>query len=97
VTSAEAEGGTHFGRLLNRLRRTPSSPDPGPSAPGDVTEQIRGLESRVEHLEQLIEGLQDSVHRELTRSRNAIRRLEQRTDPAELARALDQYRREHGV
>jgi hypothetical protein len=48
-------------------------------------------------LEALVEGLQDSVHREAARHDKEMRALEARTQPSEVARTLERYSREHGV
>jgi hypothetical protein len=48
-------------------------------------------------LEQLVEGLQDSVHREALRQRKRIAELEARVDPAALSKALSKDARERGL
>jgi hypothetical protein len=57
----------------------------------------RALEERVGHLEQLVEGLQDSVHREARRQGKRIAELEARIDPAALSKALSKDARERGL
>jgi len=59
--------------------------------------ELRALEARVAHLEQLVEGLQDSVHREFTRTGKRISDLEARIEPAALGRALSDDARERGL
>jgi uncharacterized coiled-coil DUF342 family protein len=59
--------------------------------------ELRALETRIRHLEQLVEGLQDSVHRESTRASKRISDLEARIDPAALGRALSEDARERGL
>lgn len=51
----------------------------------------------MEYLEALVEGLQDSVHREGVRREREIRELGRKTSPAEIARALDRHARERGL
>ncbi len=58
---------------------------------------IRALEERVAALEQLVEGLQDSVHRETLRQGKRIAELEARIHPAALSKALSQDARERGL
>lgn len=58
---------------------------------------IRALEERVAHLEQLVEGLQDAVHREALRQGKRIGELEARIHPAALGRALSKDARERGL
>lgn len=71
-------------------RAAPSTPAPG-------QDELRALEARVAHLEQLVEGLQDSVHRESTRLSERIGELEARIQPATLAKSLSQDARERGL
>jgi uncharacterized coiled-coil protein SlyX len=80
--------------VLDRLaritrRRTKKAPVPA--------EQLAMLERRVAHLETMIEGLQDSVHREITRTNDQIDRLRKRTEPGELSRALSEEARSRGL
>ena len=65
------------------------------SGPG--RDSVRALEARVTHLEQLVEGLQDSVHRESTRLTKRIGELEARVHPAALGKALSEDARERGL
>lgn len=60
-------------------------------------DELHALEVRITHLEQLVQGLQDSVHRESTRQRERIAELEARIQPAALARALSEDARERGL
>jgi uncharacterized coiled-coil protein SlyX len=60
-------------------------------------ERIEDLEKRVSHLETMIEGLQDAVHREITRTNDQIDLLRKRTEPAELSRALSEDARHRGL
>ena len=48
-------------------------------------------------MEALVQGLQDSVHRESTRQSKRIAELEARIDPAALHRALSEDARERGL
>jgi hypothetical protein len=60
-------------------------------------DQLRLLEARVEHLETLVQGLQDSVHRESSRHARRIAELEARTQPEALGRALSDDARARGL
>jgi uncharacterized coiled-coil protein SlyX len=73
--------------VLERLRRWRSA-DGG---------RIEALERRVSHLESLLEGLQDAVHRDAVRRDHEAARLERKTEPDELARALDRDARRRGL
>jgi len=63
----------------------------------DQERRIGALEQRMDRLEALLEGLQDSIHREITRQEKTIAALNARTQPPELARALSKYSRERGL
>jgi hypothetical protein len=87
---------------IRRMRRTDSTPDvlthltgapPAESGAGP----LGSLEQRVSHLEQLVQGLQDSVHRETHRQERRLAELEARLDPAALAAALSKNARERGL
>ena len=67
------------------------------SASSSEQGELRALEARIAHLEQLLEGLQDSVHRESARLRKRIGELEARIEPAALGRALSQDARKRGL
>ena len=60
-------------------------------------ERIRALEDRVRYLETLLEGLQDSVHRESVRREKQIGELEAKTEPGAITRALSREARERGI
>jgi hypothetical protein len=60
-------------------------------------DELRALEGRITHLEQLLEGLQDSVHRESSRLDKRVAEVEARIHPAALGRALSDDARERGL
>ena len=70
-----------------RFRRSKKTPD----------DRIASLEARVSHLEAMIEGLQDSVHRETIRSKERLDELERKIEPSELSRRLSKDARERGL
>jgi hypothetical protein len=55
------------------------------------------LERRVSHLEELLEGLQDALHRDSMRRDEDTARLQRRTAPQEMARALSEDARRRGL
>lgn len=75
-----------------------AKPETGPDA-DEVDDQTRlkELERRVQELEALLEALQDSVHREMSRQGKEIDALIAKTQAPEMARALGRYSREHGL
>jgi hypothetical protein len=71
-----------------RLQAPAANPDPA---------QIESLELRVAHLERLLEGFQDSVHRESLRVGKRVSDLEAQIQPDVLGAALDKSARERGL
>ena len=63
----------------------------------DAADPVKALEQRVSHLEAMIEGLQDAVHRESKRTNEQLDDLRRRTEPSELRRALSRDARERGL
>jgi hypothetical protein len=59
--------------------------------------RIATLEARVEHQEAALEGFQDAVYRQSVLEGRRIAELGRRTAPHEMARALSQDARRHGV
>ena len=57
----------------------------------------RSLEERVAHLESMIEGLQDAVHRDSVRTDARLEEMRKQLEPAELSRALSAERRRRGT
>ena len=78
--------------LRARLRRLAQSRRP--AQPRDDLERLRG---RLEHLEALVEGLQDAVHRDSVRHEERIAEIERRTHPDALAKALSDDARRRGL
>ncbi len=60
-------------------------------------DRIRALEGRVAHLERLLEGLQDSVHRESERHEKLIAELKTQIQPAAMGAALAKDARSRGL
>jgi flagellar motility protein MotE (MotC chaperone) len=74
----------------------PTSPSSA-SALQPVSDQVAELRNRVAHLEQLVQGLQDSVHRASQRQDDRLSEIEKRLDPAVIAAALSQDARDRGL
>jgi hypothetical protein len=68
-----------------------------PAAAGTADDTVRALERRVEHLEHLLEGLQDSVHREFERHDDLIAKLQNEIEPAALGASLAEDARNRGL
>jgi hypothetical protein len=74
------------------------SAQPVQAQPGvDWELRITKLEARVEHLDAALEGLQDAVYRQSVLEHRHIAELGRRTEPHEMARALSEDARRHGV
>jgi hypothetical protein len=84
---------------IRQMRRTADSSGKAPrsTAPQDDTAALEALRTRVAHLEQLVEGLQDSVHRESERHSKRITELETRMEPAAISVALSKDARDRGL
>lgn len=84
---------------IRQMRRVAAKADPPATsaAGGPEPDAMRALETRVKHLEQLVQGLQDSVHRESTRQSKRLAELEARVNPVALQKALSEDARERGL
>ncbi len=87
-----------MGRIRQIRRGSPDAGEPALSTTGGPgQDEPQALEARVAHLEQLVQGLQDSVHRESKRLSKRIGELEARVQPAALGRALNEDARRRGL
>jgi uncharacterized coiled-coil protein SlyX len=95
MTGGEREGLIARIRQVRRLAqvrdRLPAVVDAG------HTDRVRGLEARVAHLEQMVEGLQDSVHREAERHEKLLAEIQAQIQPAAMSAALAEHSRDRGL
>ena len=84
-----------FRQLRRGSAQTGGAAEPPTTDPGH--DELRVLEARIAHLEQLVQGLQDSVHRESTRLSKRIGEVEARIQPAALSRTLSDDARDRGL
>ena len=89
-------------RLIARIRQirrasAEANEQVPPSTNGPGRDELRALEARIAHLEQVVQGLQDSVHRESTRLSKRMGELEARTQPAALGKAMSEDARQRGL
>jgi TolA-binding protein len=95
MTASDREG------LIARIRqiRRPVTARERPSSDADdlQPDQLRSLEGRVAHLEQLLQGLQDSVHRESERHARMITELQNQVQPDAMGAALAENVRNRGL
>jgi hypothetical protein len=87
---------------IGQIRRALAPPDrsqPGPTMPSGEPDpgRLHAMEARIAHLEQLVQGLQDSVYREAQRHDKWLSELEAQLDPQALAAALSKNARERGI
>jgi hypothetical protein len=95
MTGGEREG------LIARIRqvRRPTTARDRPNVEGDASqnERMRSLEKRVAHLERMVEGLQDSVHRESDRHNKLIAEIQAQIEPGAMGAALADDARTRGL
>ncbi|MEO6859844.1 MAG: hypothetical protein ABI323_14880 [Solirubrobacteraceae bacterium] len=83
---------------IRQIRRVLAPPDVlTPLRPNLGGDPKADLEARVAHLEQMVQGLQDSVYREAQRQEKRVTELEARLDPVALSAALSKDARERGL
>jgi hypothetical protein len=97
MSAREREGLIRRIRQIRSASATTGRSPQTPEATPDPGRSIEVLESRIAHLEELVEGLQDSVYRESQRQTRRIADLEARLEPASLAAALSKDARERGL
>ena len=80
-----------------QMRRGAGNSEAAEVTPGSAEPTLAGLEERAAHLEKMVAGLQDSVHRESTRQRRQLAELEAQLEPAALEVALSGNARRRGL
>ena len=89
-------------RLIARIRQirrvAPTADPPGHGATVDLKDGgLSALQARVAHLERLVEGLQDSVHRESERQSKLVAELQAQVQPGAMSAALATDARNRGL
>ncbi len=92
MTVADREGMIAWIRRLGAARDRPTSDADEPQSV-----QLQALEARLAHVEHLVEGLQDSVHREFDRHSRMIAELHGKVQPTALSAALAEDARNRGL
>jgi hypothetical protein len=83
---------------IRQIRRLPAATERGNSSAVDQRpDRPQTLEARVAHLERLVEGLQDSVHRESERHTRLIAELQGQVEPRAMGAALAEDARNRGL
>lgn len=93
MTSSEREG---LASRIRQIRRQARNAAPNAEAP-EALGRLESLEQRMAHLEDLLQGLQDSVYRESARQEKRICELEAQIHPAAIATALNRDARKRGL
>jgi hypothetical protein len=94
MTSGDHDG--LVARIRQIRRAAPIRERPMGEAEGQ-DERMRALETRVAHLEQLLQGFQDSVHRESERHSRLIADLQVQAEPGAMRTALADDARSRGL
>lgn len=84
---------------IRQVRRAAAASDERarPPATASDPDRVHALEGRVANLEELVQGLQDSVYRESLRQSELISKLHSQVNPAAMAAALSKDARERGL
>lgn len=84
---------------IRHIRRVAAAAERPALAPMDDTDSalLRIVEARVAHLEQMVQGLQDSVHRESERQGRLIADLQAQIQPSAMSAALSKDARDRGL
>jgi hypothetical protein len=84
---------------IRQIRRPPTAREqpPGEAGAPQTDERLRSLETRVAHLEEMVQGLQDSVHRESERHSKLIADLQAQVEPGAMGAALADDARTRGL
>jgi hypothetical protein len=94
MTIGEREGLIARIRQIRRAAAVRERPD---TDEGPDVDRLQALEPRVAHVEQLLEGLQDSVYRESERHSKLIAELQDQVRPEVMGAALAEDTRSRGL
>ena len=83
-------------RQIRRIAKLDDAPT-GSRAGDPESDRLLTLERRITELEALVQGLQDSVHRESSRHSARIAELEARIQPGAMGKALSDDARARGL
>ncbi len=83
---------------IRQIRRSAAAADRHSTSSANADAVVlSSLEARVAHLERLLEGLQDSVHRESERQGKLIVELQAQVQPEAMGAALSKDARDRGL
>ena len=95
MTDSDRDG--LIARIRQARRLAPARDQPKDLAEVSHDDELRALEARVAHVERLLEGLQDSVHRESERHAKMIAELQAQVEPGAMGAALADDARHRGL
>jgi hypothetical protein len=81
--------------LRNPRPGAPTEPAAGPPAPS--TDALSALQTRIDHLEAALEGLQDAVYRDAQRHDRELAELRRELQPGRIAQSLSGDARRRGL
>jgi hypothetical protein len=98
VTLSQDAGGSRGRSTLRSRIRGLLRPEAPTAAPTDVPQQdLDEIVARLDHLESLVEGLQDALYHESQRQKERNEEFEARLHPESIARALSENERRRGL
>jgi hypothetical protein len=80
-----------------RIERALGATRPRQQPPDEDRRRLEQIEQRLAHLETLVEGLQDAVHRDSVRHEDRMSQLERKLEPEAVAKALSEDARRRGL
>jgi uncharacterized coiled-coil protein SlyX len=85
-------------RMTGAWRARQPDAEPGrPALDAETERRLAALDSRLDHLEAALEGLQDALYRESVRADAELAELHERTEPDHIARELSADARKRGL
>jgi cell division protein FtsB len=85
-------------KILYALRhRATEEPARAPRADTEQEHRLETLRARIDHLEMVVQDLQDSTHRQFVAHDKRLDDLGTKTEPHRLAQALSRDARSHGT
>jgi hypothetical protein len=85
-------------RMTGAWRARQPDDEPGrPALDAETERRLAALDTRMDHLEAALEGLQDALYRESVRADAELAALHERTEPDHIARELSADARKRGL
>lgn len=97
IRAARAQAATIAQRVSVLWHDPVGQPPPGPTPDAGGDHRVEALEERTEHLEAVVEGLQDALYRRDVLLDEQIGELRRRIEPDQIARELSSEARRRGL